>query len=472
MPPTLALVLTVLFIAVLFTREFKRDFIPSAGIAVPCIYLLIQGSRSVTEWVNLGTHVRGGDIAEGSPLDRTVFLILIVVGLLVLFRRGVVWSRIFRENLWLALFFFYCGTSLIWSDSPDIAFKRWTKALGDPLMALVILTDREPIKAMQFVLKTCVYVLIPLSILFIKYYPHLGRTFSEWTGAASNTGVTTNKNLLGFVLLVSGLFLVWIVLEKWKADKNEGSRLDNVGIPLLLLGMVGWLFTQADSKTSLVGFLVGSCLLLASNLRAIRAYIGVFLLAGMITFAVLQATVDIYSVVLQQAGRDSTLTGRTELWDVLLHMDPKPLFGHGFESFWLGERLKYLHQMYYFHPNQAHNGYIEVYLNLGLVGLCLLTGLLLSGFFKIKSQLNVVRHQNQIGSFSQFGIAFFVTYVLYNYTEAAFKSLHFLFIIFLICTINVPLYRKRKAWSAQHDFLQTTEGMRGNAGIYLREQAK
>jgi len=46
-------------------------------------------------------------------------------------------------------------------------------------------------------------------------------------------------------------------------------------------------------------------------------------------------------------------------------MRVNPWIGAGFESFWLGPRLNKLWAQYNFMPNQAHNGYIEIYLNLG-----------------------------------------------------------------------------------------------------------
>ena len=464
MPPVIALILTLLFIAYLFKREFQQPYAPSGAMLLPCLYMLILGSRSVSQWVHLGTPISGGDIEEGSPLDRAVYFTLMIGGLIVLSKRQVSWSQVFRNNKWLFLFFLYCGISIFWSDFPFVGFKRWFKGVGDPIMMLIILTDREPIKAAQFMLKTCIYVLIPLSILFIKYYPHLGRGFSEW-GPGYNTGVTTNKNLLGFVLMVSGLFLIWRLSARWRAGSKGSKWVDDVGIPLLLLGMVGWLFRQADSKTSLIGFILGSCILLSLGLRHVQKPFGTYLIVGVFIFPLMQVSFDIYGAVLQGAGRDSTLTGRTELWQVLLRMDPKPIFGHGFESFWLGDRLRTLHQLYYFKPTQAHNGYIEVYLNLGVVGLCFLVGLLLSSYFRLREQVASTLEMSETGSFARFGMAFLATYIVYNYTEGAFKSLHFLFIIFLLCTMKYPLRQQRLAQSSSLSLPQGTEPIRRVTGV-------
>jgi O-antigen ligase len=358
------------------------------------------------------------------------------------------WSQFFQNNIALTLFVLYCGISIVWSDFPFVAFKRWSKGFGDPIMMLLIITDREPVKAVQFMLKTCVYILIPLSILFIKYYPHLGRGFSDWNGAAYNTGVTTNKNMLGLLLMVCGLFLIWRLFPRWGGEGKPGKWIDDVGIPIVLLGMVGWLFQMADSKTSLMGLVLGILVYLGLGLGNVRAHVGSYLIAGILTFLIMQVTFDITEVLIQGAGRDATLTGRTGLWDVVLHMDPRPMFGHGFESFWLGDRLTALHNMYYFKPTQAHNGYIEVYLNLGWVGLLFLAGVVVSCYGKLREMLTSSSEMTERVLFGRFGMAFLAMFVVYNYTEAAFKSLHFLFILFLLFAIKSPQSLQRIAQSS------------------------
>ena len=443
MPPTLALVLTLLFIAYLFRREFQQEYTPSLALSIPCIYLLILGSRSVTEWLNLGTPVSGVDIEEGSPLDRTVFLTLIVAGLVVLWKRRISWSQLFRDNITLTLFVLYCGISIVWSDFPFVAFKRWTKGFGDPIMMLIILTEREPIKAAQLLFKTCTYILIPLSVLFIKYYPHLGRGYSEWTGDAYYTGVTTHKNMLGFVLMVCGLFLVWRLFARWGGEGKPGKWIDDFGIPILLLGMVGWLFQMANSKTSLMGLIVGILVYFGLGLGNVRTRSGSYFIATILTFLIMQVTFDITGVLIEGAGRDSTLTGRKELWNVVLHMDPRPILGHGFESFWLGDRLNTIQHLWYWKPTQSHNGYIEMYLNLGWVGLLILAGVIVSCYAKIREMLTSSSEMTELVMFGRFGMAFLAAFLVYNYTEAAFKSLHFLFVIFLLFMIKYPELQQR-----------------------------
>jgi hypothetical protein len=37
------------------------------------------------------------------------------------------------------IFFVYCFLAIFWSDFPFVAFKRWIKVLGQPIMALIVL---------------------------------------------------------------------------------------------------------------------------------------------------------------------------------------------------------------------------------------------------------------------------------------------------------------------------------------------
>jgi O-antigen ligase len=123
--------------------------------------------------------------------------------------------------------------------------------------------------------------------------------------------------------------------------------------------------------------------------------------------------------------------------------------GAGFESFWLGERLSRLAALYYFKPTQAHNGYLEVYLNLGWVGLCLLGGVLVAAYRTIQKRLifssDPSRGEARGPVLATFGMAYLTAYLLHNVTEGAFKALNFLFVVFLIMAIeHAPKARARK----------------------------
>lgn len=435
MPPILAAAITLLFIAYLFFRDHKQGFTPSLALCIPCIWMIVLGSRSLTEWFYLGAPMPsgGGDAAEGSPIERAFFFLLMAVGFVVLAKRGLPFGQVAHQNLAFSIFMLYCGVSIVWSDFPFVAFKRWFKEFGDPIMVLIILTEPNPLKAAEIVLRVCINLLVPLSVLFIKYYPHLGKAFTEWGGNAF-TGVTTNKNILGFTLMVYGLFLIWRLSVRW--GQTPSNRLDNVVIPLVLLAMVGWLFNISDSKTPLLSLGLAILIFFSFQLKMVRNHFTACLLTVLLVFGALQWTLNITSLIIEGAGRDTTFTGRTEVWAAVLEMQDHPILGFGVESFWLGDRLTTLQERWFFRPNQAHSGYIEMYLHLGIVGLTLFACVLVSYYRKCLKTI-LARKTGDWVVFARLGMAFLFAYLAYNYTEAAFKTPHFLYLVFLLFSIGL-----------------------------------
>ena len=102
------------------------------------------------------------------------------------------------------------------------------------------------------------------------------------------------------------------------------------------------------------------------GLRAVnKKMIGAYVVAGIVLLIIAQLTFDIYGHVVDVSGHEATIQGRGRLWEICLQMDTNPIFGAGYESFWLGDRLQKIWDEVHWHPGQAHNGYLELYLNLG-----------------------------------------------------------------------------------------------------------
>src|SRR5436190_11655874 len=148
----LALLICVSFIAWLFARDRRLRPMTSGALWIPLVWILIIASRPVSFWIGGGILIdKPDDYVDGSPVDRNVFFLLIATGLVVLFRRGVNWSDLIGNNRCLFAFFFFCGISAIWSDYPFVSFKRWIKDLGNVVMILVILTEKDPVQAFRAV---------------------------------------------------------------------------------------------------------------------------------------------------------------------------------------------------------------------------------------------------------------------------------------------------------------------------------
>jgi O-antigen ligase len=319
---------------------------------------------------------------------------------------------------------------------PFVSFKRWVKILAHPVMALVILTDPDPVGALRSVFRKVGYLVLPLSLLFIRYYPAIGRSYDYWTGVPFLSGVTTMKNSLGCLCYIFAVFFFWECLMAWKVrDRKIRNRQLAVGVGFLVLSL--YLLHLAQSATSQACFILGAAALLVFSTRLVNPrYLGASLLLALAIGIISESLFGIREAVIHMLGRSTDLTERTHLWAALSSISINPVLGAGFESFWTGERMAALTARGYGF-GQAHNGYLETYLNLGVVGLGILVASLVAGFTKIRGDLIT---QPSLGRFE---LAFLITIIAYNYTEAAFKATQPLWTIFCLIAIRCEFYRRR-----------------------------
>lgn len=429
MPPTVATVLCWLGIAVFVYLDRDQKPRTSAAVWIPVIWISIGASRMLSQWFGGASAMDTPDqYVEGSPFDRLFLSGILVLALGVLLARGRRSGELLRNNSAMALFLLYTLLSCVWSDFPLVTLKRWTKLLGNVAMVAIVLTDVYPMEAVKRLLARVSFLLIPTSILLTKYYPQLGRGYDRWVGTAMYTGVTDNKNSLGCLCLVCGLGTLWMLLDDYRAKPRRFAPLFVHGT---ILVMVLYLFYLANSATSLACFLLGSGVMVFLSRSERGSAATLHLMVGSaLTFVLLAyLSLSAQTQVLGALGRDATLTGRTELWETLHKMNTSPWFGTGFESFFLGDRAEYLWRKYWWHPNEAHNGYFEVYLTLGRVGAALLAIVVVAGY------RNVVRSYRISASSGTLRMAILSAAVFYNLTEAGIKVMHPVWIALLLAVV-------------------------------------
>src|ERR1051326_6751286 len=284
MDPSLASLVCGCGIVGLFYLDRDTTVCTSKAHWLPVIYLWIVGSRPVSAWLGI-TPSPGRNIQlDGSPVDAAILGILLIAAVAVLVRRSKSVLAFITANRALQVYFLYCLISIAWSYHPDIAMKRWIKALADPAMCLVIVTDPQPVAAIKRLISRVGFLLLPISVLLIKYYDHLGRGYTP-DGQPMNTGVTTFKNELGVTVLVISLSTVWNVMILLR-DRNQPKRGRQLLAKGTLLAFGVALFAMAGSQTSSASFILGSVLILAAGLRTVKNRPGILHVLCLVIFVV------------------------------------------------------------------------------------------------------------------------------------------------------------------------------------------
>jgi exopolysaccharide production protein ExoQ len=431
MPPQIATLLFAVGIAGLFWLDRDDSVRPSKALWLPIIWLSINGSRSVSAWLGMSMAKEiPGQPPPTSPLDQLVAATLIFLGTIVLFRRGRDVIRLLRASWPIALYFSFCLVSLLWSDFPEWGFKRWVRALGDLIMVLIVASDAQPTAALKRLLSRVGFVLLPASVLLIRYYPALGQDWDVF-GLQEFTGVTTNKNVLGDLVFLLGMGALWRTLGLIR-DKEQPDRFRHLLAQCTVLAFAIELLFTAHCATAGGCFILGVGLMLATSLTlfryrpaAVHALVLAVLLGGSLT-----ALLGGWSAMTAALGRKPNLTGRTDIWRDLIPMAPNPIGGAGFETFWVGPRVERVYEKVggVEMTNESHNGYIEVYLNLGWLGLGCIALILLQGYRKAVSAF---RRDSALGSLL---VTYIFTAVIFNISEAGFRMLSLSW-FFLLLTI-------------------------------------
>jgi exopolysaccharide production protein ExoQ len=434
MPPLLAFFLWFVLLVVLLRYDPAKETKTLLALWVPVIWMFILGSRLPSQWLGMSGGSTAEAYQEGNPLDRTISLILIALAVWILSKRSFRWSDFFIRNWVLTVFLSYALLSVCWSDFPFVAFKRWFRDFGNYLVLLVALSDPHPLEAIRTLLRRLCYLLIPLCVLLIKYYPELAKQYDYWTGAPEFVGAATSKNTLGAVCLVSGLFLFWDTLGRWRERRKRQTKRILV-VNVALFAMTLWILNLSNSATSRVCLALGCAVIATAHIGSWRGryrLLKVAVPASYCLYLLLSLGFNVTGQLAGAVGRDPTLTDRTKIWAVLLKMHTNPLLGTGYESFWLGPRLEWIWAQGLGEINEAHNGALEVYLNLGALGVLLLAA------FMIFSYRSSIKRLGSDSGLSLFALAIWATFLFHSVTEADFRS-GVLWLTFLLASVGVQV---------------------------------
>lgn len=338
-----------------------------------------------------------------------------------------------RTNLYplaLALFAF---ASLFWSDDPPLSAQKGLELLLATAFAYYLVMRFEPRDLLRLVV-TVGFFLALLHLAFVFGLPGRGRS------PAGFTGVHREKNALGRDAAIQIILLLFAhrIIPSWR--------------PLVYAGLAANIFllagTESMTSTLALGLTLGLWPVFFA-FRARRTMPGVVLFgvlgSGLLALFAVTANLGRLTAAL---GKDITFTGRTSIWTESLPVAlQRPLFGWGFEAAFTGY-FGPLHEAFIvagWRASHAHNAVLQIFIELGAVGLILYVAFYLASF---RSSIRVCAvHRNAI---SMFPLVILTFGVLMSITEIGPQSSPYAWVL----TVYVGVAASRGAALTKRDMAQ------------------
>lgn len=333
------------------------------------------------------------------------YLLLGAAGAVAIFASRRKPVEIYPVNLALFVgFLSLCYASLFWTADPLIAVRK--------LVVLTLFTTAA-LGAVRWLGLQGFGVAIAMTSGAVCTLGVLAEVrlnvFRPWQGDYRFAGVLhPNESALACAFIcVALLFLV--MPHRW-------SRL----LSLSVVAAVG-LLLLTKSRTGLGGALIASTLGLLVRAKASTK---VLLISGAVTASGLLALVIacvggdglLGAASLGRGEHIGTLTGRIPLWSLLMEeVAERPLVGVGYGAFWNARNIEDVSAELFWHIPQAHSIYVDLMLNLGVVGLTLFVALMLGVLWSSLSRYASTRETQYL-----FAASVVVMALIHGATESKF----------------------------------------------------
>lgn len=302
-------------------------------------------------------------VRNGSPLMQAMWTLIYTVSVLRLIPKYREVVALVRTNKFLFSLIIFAFISVVWSVDPGLTLRRSVALAATTLVGVdfaIRYTAREQLRLLATALGLFVFVSIIVQLFFPSLIPGLDYLDEAWHG------IVSYKNTFArIVVLAAVVMLCRSRSSLWKKMVLAGA--------LLLV----W---AANSKGALVVLItLLACFGAAGALRWSSKKLSIVVAAGMVmAFPLVYFLLHNLSSVTGLLGRDATLTGRADIWQLTLRsIARRPICGYGYAAFWSAfsqEAMRIRGALNWEAAPHAHNGYIDLALGMGLSGLFLYLG--------------------------------------------------------------------------------------------------
>lgn len=305
----------------------------------------------------------GEDSDSGSLPAEIVWAFAYLLAMVGIYAERETAYPLIRKSLPLLLIVGIAALSTLWSYDPALTLRRAFGLFGTTAIAFY-LVSRYSLRAFLETLVLTINASAIISLFMVVVTPEYGLMQERYQGAWQ--GLFWEKNRLGGVMEI-GIVTMLLMLPSTRGRYRIYLWCSVVLCAVLLGG--------SRSATPIVALLfVLLCLSVMFRLRRKKIGFAVTLVGSALVALAVCAHLVGYGPedVLLLLGRDPTLTGRTEIWSyVIRYIEQKPVLGWGYQVFWEvdGPVRRYLMKDLGWEPVSAHNGFLEIALQFGLVGL-------------------------------------------------------------------------------------------------------
>jgi exopolysaccharide production protein ExoQ len=305
----------------------------------------------------------GEEITEQFSGIKSIINIAIYIITLLLISRN--WKKFFyvitRDKFLLTLVGL-AVFSFFWSNNPA-ATTQYLKGVIRVTLLGAYLATRYSLKEQIRLFAWTFGIAAILSLLLCIFVPSQGIQISDFAESTSSwRGFYYHKNHLGRLMIFgSGTFLLLALTLK----KKLLWALFSICLSLSIL---------SRSANAQISFVMIIAILILWKIVKFSFKLRMFLIHILLLLIGLSiVTFNSYAEPLVNLmGKDLTLTGRLPLWTALLEkFSKKPWFGYGYHGFWDSDNGTDIRRIFGW-AGDAHNGFLEIALTLGIVGLLIL----------------------------------------------------------------------------------------------------
>ncbi|TAJ31593.1 O-antigen ligase [Bosea sp. (in: a-proteobacteria)] len=272
-------------------------------------------------------------------------------------------------------FIIWAFVTCLWAPTPTAAFNTTGRVFVIVLGAAYISARMKPAEIISL-LTQAFAISITISLICIVAFPRIGYNSTLMGYESAWRGAMMQKNFLG--ALMNYGFIVAYYSNLWKTNYTH--------IRLYLLFMSPIMLVMSQSATAMIATISTAAFVIllamvnnSSSKFEKLASLWVFFATMTAICVGLIFSEDIFALI----GRSTTLTGRSEIWPMIIELiKERPIIGYG-HAFWnadsairanLWARGGWL-------IAHAHNAYLDIWFQTGLVGFCIALFFIVKGLF-------------------------------------------------------------------------------------------